>query len=342
MRKLLNTLYIMNETAYLTLDGENIVISTDEGKSARFPLANLESVVCFSYPGCSPALIGKCCESGIGLCFVNPSGRFLGRVEGRMRGNVLLRIAQSKMFTEFQPELVRDNVAAKVANTAFTVKRTLRDHPEADGDGALSELVRQLTDAAERVYELGGKTEIMGLEGNCAKAYFGVFDRMITQQRDSFRMIMRTKRPPLDRTNAVLSFLYAILTNDYASALESVGLDSYIGFYHEPRPGRCSLACDLVEEARCIVDRFVLTMINLRQINPDDFEEQVSGAVLLNEQGRKKVVKLWQEKKRTQIVHPYLGQKIPLGLLPFVQSNLLAKYVRGEIAEYPAYIQRNQ
>ena len=153
-------------------------------------------------------------------------------------------------------------------------------------------------------------------------------------------MTMRTKRPPLDRTNAALSFLYTMFTNDFASALESVGLDSYIGFYHEPRPGRCSLACDLVEEARCIVDRLVLTMINLKQINEGDFEKQVSGAVLLNEGGRKKVVKLWQEKKRTVIMHPYLKQKIPLGLLPFVQSNLLAKYIRGEIAEYPAYLQK--
>lgn len=341
MKKLLNTLYIMNESAYLTLDGENIVITADEGKSARFPFANIESIVCFSYLGCSPALLGKCCENGTGLCFLSPSGRFLGRVEGRMRGNVLLRITQSKLFTEFQPALVRDNVAAKVANTAYVVRRSLRDRPGLDEDGALSALVQQLTDSARRVYELEGKAEIMGLEGSCAKAYFGVFDRLIVQQRESFRMTMRTKQPPLDRTNALLSFLYAMLTNDYASALESVGLDSYIGFYHEPRPGRCSLACDLVEEARCIVERFVLTMINLKQVSPDDFEEQVSGAVLLNDDGRKKVVKLWQEKKRTTITHPYLRQKIPLGLLPFIQSSLLAKYVRGEIPEYPAYLQRS-
>lgn len=341
MKKLLNTLYIMNESAYLSLDGENIVITADEGKSARFPFANIESIVCFSYLGCSPALLGKCCENGTGLCFISPAGRFLGRVEGRMRGNVLLRIAQSKLFTEFQPALVRDNVAAKAANTAYVVRRSLRDRPELDEDGALSALVQQLSDSAQRVYDFESKAEIMGLEGSCAKAYFGVFDRLIVQQRESFRMTMRTKHPPLDRTNALLSFLYAMLTNDYASALESVGLDSYIGFYHEPRPGRCSLACDLVEEARCIVERFVLTMINLKQVTPDDFEEQVSGAVLLNDDGRKKVVKLWQEKKRTTITHPYLKQKIPLGLLPFIQSSLLAKYVRGEIPEYPAYLQRS-
>ena len=161
---------------------------------------------------------------------------------------------------------------------------------------------------------------------------------MLVKQRDDFRMAYRTKRPPLDRINAILSYLYTIYTCDFAAALESVGLDSYVGYYHELRPGRSSLACDLVEEARCIIERFVITVINLRQIKPEDFEKQVSGAVLLTKDGRKKVLTLWQEKKRSVIVHPYLKQKIPLGLLPFVQSSLLAKFIRGEINEYPSYL----
>lgn len=339
MRKLLNTLYITREDAYLSLDGENVVIKSEE-KETRFPLVNLESIVCFSYLGCSPALMGKCCGDGIGLCFVSPTGRFLGRVEGRQRGNVLLRIAQHKMFSEQQTELIHDNVAAKLANTRFVIRRSLRDNPDIDENGAVTAVLERLNAGIENVYSLSDKDEIMGLEGNCAKAYFSIFDRLITQQRESFTLTMRTKRPPLDRTNAVLSFLYAVYTNDFASALESVGLDSYVGFYHEPRSGRCSLACDLVEEARCIVERLVLTMINLRQINADDFEEQVSGATLLNDNGRRKVLTLWQEKKRTTMEHPYLKQKIPLGLLPFVQSNLLAKYIRGELESYPAYLQK--
>lgn len=340
MKKLLNTLYVTDETAYLSLDGENIVIKMSEDRTARFPLVNLENIVCFSYLGCSPALMGKCCEAGVGISFLSPEGRFLAKVQGKSHGNVLLRTEQIKRFAEYQPELVKNTVAAKLANTRFTVNRSLRDRPEIDSDGAVSALMDKLENSIDEVYSLDDKDAIMGVEGNCAKAYFNIFDRMIVQQKEDFRLSMRTKRPPLDRTNALLSFMYTILTNDYASALESVGLDSYVGFYHELRPGRCSLACDLVEELRCIAERFVLTSINLKQINADDFEEQSSGAVLLTKDGRKKLLTLWQEKKRTDIVHPYLKQKIKLGLLPFVQSNLLAKYIRGEISEYPSYIQK--
>ena len=340
MKKLLNTLYITDETAYLSLDGENIVVKMGDDKTARFPLVNLENIVCFSYLGCSPALMGKCCEDGVGISFLSPEGRFLAKVSGRARGNVLLRVEQIKMFSEYQPMLVKNTVAAKLANTRFTVQRSLRDRPEIDEDGAASALVSKLERSIDEVYSLNDKSEIMGVEGNCAKAYFDIFDRMIIQQKNDFRLSMRTKRPPLDRTNALLSFMYTILTNEFASALESVGLDSYVGFYHELRSGRCSLACDLVEEVRCIAERFVLTAINLKQINAGDFEHQSSGAVLLTKDGRKKLLTLWQEKKRTDILHPYLKQKIKLGLLPFVQSNLLAKFVRGEIAEYPSYIQR--
>lgn len=340
MRKLLNTLYVSREDAYLSLDGENIVIKTSDDNVSRFPFIALDSIVCFSYLGCSPALMGKCCNDGVALTFMTPEGRLLARVEGRQRGNVLLRIAQHRMFSGDCTELIRNNVAAKAANTEFTIKRSMRDNPNINEDGRLSDVISELDKATENVYNLTDKQEIMGLEGNCAKSYFSVFDRMILKQKDDFCLTMRTKRPPLDKVNALLSFLYSMLTNDYASALESVGLDSYVGFYHEPRSGRCSLACDLVEEARCIVDRFVITMINLKQVNGEDFEEQISGAVLLNDMGRRKVIKLWQEKKHTVIVHPYLKQKIELGLLPFVQSNLLAKYIRGEINEYPAYLQK--
>ncbi len=338
MKKLLNTLYVTDETAYLSLDGENIVIKMSDDRTARFPLVNLQDIVCFSYLGCSPALMGKCGECGIGISFLSPEGRFLGRLQTKIRGNVLLRVEQIKRFSEYQPELIRNTVAAKLANTRFTLSRSLRDRPEIDGDGAVTALIGKLESSIENVYTLEDKDAIMGVEGNCAKSYFDVFDRMITQQKDDFRLTMRTKRPPLDKTNALLSFLYTILTNDYASALESVGLDSYVGFYHELRSGRSSLACDLVEEARCIVDRFVLTTINLKQINADDFEKQSSGAVLLTKDGRRKLLTLWQEKKRSDITHPYLKQKIKLGLLPFVQSNLLAKYIRGELKEYPAFL----
>ncbi len=338
MKKLLNTLYVTDETAYLSLDGENIVIKMSEDRTARFPLVNLQDIVCFSYLGCSPALMGKCGECGIGISFLSPEGRFLGRLQTKIRGNVLLRAEQIRRFSEYQLDLIRNTVAAKLANTRFTLCRSLRDRPEIDGDGAVTALIGKLESSIENVYTLEDKDVIMGVEGSCAKSYFNIFDRMITQQKDDFRLTMRTKRPPLDKTNALLSFLYTILTNDYASALESVGLDSYVGFYHELRSGRSSLACDLVEEARSIIDRFVLTVINLKQINANDFEKQSSGAVLLTKDGRKKLLTLWQEKKRSDIMHPYLKQKIKLGLLPFVQSNLFAKYIRGELKEYPAFL----
>lgn len=338
MKKLLNTLYITEETAYLALDGENIVCRVDDEVKLRVPFSNFDGIYCFSYLGCSPALMGKCAEYGIALNFLSPSGAFLARVEGTKRGNVLLRKRQIELLGNAPLSLAQNTVAAKLSNTRALVKRSLKDYPQLDEDGALSACVKKLEDGIVQVYEQGDLEAILGVEGNGAKAYFDVFDRLILHQKEDFRLNARTKRPPLDPVNAVLSFLYTIATREYASALESVGLDSYVGFYHALRPGRCSLACDLVEEARCIVERLVLTMINLKQLQAGDFEKQVSGAVFLNKKGKRTVLTQWQEKKRSTIEHPYLKQKIQLGLLPFVQSHLFAKYVRGEIEEYPCYL----
>ncbi len=340
MKKLLNTLYVTDEEIYLALDGENIVCKKDNEVKLRLPLANIESVVCFSYIGCSPALMGKCAGHGIPISFISPSGHFLARVEGRSRGNVFLRKSQFEMFSD-PPAILRQNtVAAKLANTRSVIKRTVRDYPETDADGALSGCVDRLKDCIAAVYNTTVYETILGIEGSGAKAYFDIFDKLIIKQKEDFNFIERTKRPPLDRVNALLSFLYTVLTSEYASALESVGLDSYMGYYHALRPGRASLACDLMEESRCVVERFVLTLINLKIIKAGDFERQVSGAVFLTVDGKKKVLTKWQEKKRTEIVHPYLNQKIKLGLLPYVQSMLLAKFIRGEIDEYPCYLVR--
>lgn len=339
MRKLLNTLYVTQENIYLTLDGENVVCREDSEVKLRLPLVNLEGIFCFSYLGCSPALMGKCADAGIPINFISPSGRFLARIEGKKRGNVLLRKRQYELFSD-PPVILRQNtVAAKLANTRSVVRRTIRDYPAAD-EGVLSGCIQRLDECIEKVYSETDYDKILGIEGNGAKAYFDIFNRLILQQKEDFCFIMRSKRPPLDPVNAMLSFMYTIMTSEYASALESVGLDSYMGFYHSLRPGRESLACDLVEEARCIVERFVLTLINLRVIRSDDFEHQVSGAVFLSQEGKKKVLAKWREKRVSEITHPYLKQKIKLGLLPYVQSMLLAKYVRGEIEEYPCYIVR--
>lgn len=338
MKKLLNSLYILDETAYLTLDGENIVCKSDEKDKFRLPLTTIEEIFCFSYLGCSPALMGKCVDKGISITFLSPTGRFLSRVQGVSKGNIYLRKKQFEKFMTPQTDLIQNTVATKLSNTRYLIKRSQRDNPILDEKGRLSQCVLYLEQGIEKVYENTDVDVIMGIEGNCAKAYFDIFNDLILQQKDDFYLYSRTKRPPLDSVNAVLSFLYTIATSSCASALESVGLDSYLGFYHAMRSGRCSLACDLVEEMRHIIERLVLTMINLKQINAKDFEKQESNAVYLNEDGKKKVLTIWQERKRAVIEHPYLKQKIPMGLLPFVQSALLAKYIRGELVEYPCYL----
>lgn len=338
MRKLLNSLYILDETAWLTLDGENIVCKCEEREKFRMPFSNIEDIYCFSFLGCSPALMGKCMEYGININFFNPNGKFLARVQSKTKGNIFLRKAQFEKFAEPPVILAQNTVAAKLSNTRYLIKRSMRDNPQLDSDGELSRCIKCLEDGIDHVYELEDRDVIMGVEGVCAKEYFHIFDRLILHQKDDFKMLARTKRPPLDPVNAALSFLYTMLTSMYTSALESVGLDSCYGFYHALRSGRSSLSCDLVEEARCIIERLVLTEINLKKLNIGDFEKQEGGAVYLNDDGRKKVLSAWQEKKRTTILHPYLNEKIPFGLLPFVQSALLAKYVRGEIDEYPCYL----
>ncbi len=340
MRKLLNSLYILDETAWLTLDGENIVCKMEDKEKFRMPFSNIEDIYCFSFLGCSPALMGKCAEYGIALNFFSPNGQFLARVQGKTKGNIFLRKAQFEKFADPDILLAQNTVAAKLSNTRFLIRRSMRDNPQLDSDGMLSKCIEDIESGIERVYQYSDRETIMGFEGICAKSYFNIFDRLILHQKEDFFMTARTKRPPLDPVNAVLSFLYTIMTSQYASALEGVGLDSSYGFYHALRSGRSSLACDLIEETRCIIERLTLTLINTKQIKISDFEKQESGAVYLNKDGKKKVLTAWQERKRGTIVHPYLGEKIPLGLLPYVQSSLLAKYVRGETEEYPCFLMK--
>lgn len=340
MRKLLNTLYITRQEAYLSLDGENVVLLLEGKEAARLPLSNIESIVCMNYPGCSPALMGKCAEESIDLCFVSPGGRFLARVTGPIKGNVFLRKQQTEAFSdpEKQTALIRSLITAKLKNTRNLLMRSRRDYPATDADGALSRCIGLLEENQKKLLEVADAEILRGIEGQSAKAYFDVFDSLFTQQKEDFSLIRRTKRPPLDLTNAMLSFLYTVCTNDIASALECVGLDPYIGLFHTLRPGRASLACDLMEEFRAMVERLVITLVNLKIVQKDDFEKQVSGAVWLNDGGRKKVITAWQDKKNECISHPFIREKVPVGLFPYVQANLLAKYLRGEIEAYPNLI----
>ena len=338
MRKLLNTVYVTNETAYLTLDGENLVCKIDGEVKLRIPFENIENIVCFNYVGCSPALMGKCVGKTIPINFISPQGKFLAKVCGETKGNVFLRVAQIDRFREKGLMLTQNTMAAKFSNTRQLIRRTLHDNAELREDEAIQETVDVLTTGIRQMIEAQSIEEVVGIEGYCAQSYFSIFNKLITNKKVPFTFELRTKRPPLDPVNAVLSFVYTLAKSEFAAALETVGLDSYIGYCHTLRSGRVSLACDMVEEARCLVERFVLTLLNLQIIGEKDFDKQISGAVWLNDEGRKKVLSRWQEKKRSDMMHPYLKQKIPMGLLPYVQSNLLAKYVRGDIENYPPFL----
>ena len=338
MRKLLNTIYVTNEMAYLTLDGENLVCKIEGETKLRIPFDNVENIVCFNYVGCSPALMGKCVNKTIPINFISPQGKFLAKVCGETKGNVFLRVAQIDKFRNEHLILSQNTMAAKFSNTRQLIRRTLHDNEMLRTDGEIQAVMKILEEGAEKVYKAQSVEEIIGVEGYCAQSYFSIFDKLITNEKVPFTFELRTKRPPLDPVNALLSFVYTLYMGEFAAALETVGLDSYIGYCHSLRSGRISLACDLVEEARCIAERFVITLLNLQIIGEKDFEKQVSGAIWLNDEGRKKVLARWQEKKRSDMKHPYLKQKIPMGLLPYVQSNLLAKYVRGDIEIYPSFL----
>ena len=341
MRKLLNTLYITSENACLKKDGENLVVEIDGGERARAPLHMLESVVAFGPILVTPALIGACAGAGISLVLLDRIGRFQARVEGPVNGNVLLRRAQYAI-AESPVGIVRSLVVGKVANQRAVLMRGLRDYGAGYADetragleaavGRLARLVRQA--------EFGNETleSLRGLEGEAASLYFGHFDALIRVAEPEMRFSGRSRRPPLDAVNALLSFLYTLLTHDCRSALESVGLDPAVGFLHRDRPGRPSLALDLMEEMRPVLaDRLALSLINRRQVSTRDFEVREGGAVMMSDAARRMVLTAWQERKRDERRHDFLDETIPLGLIPWTQALLLARHIRGDIDAYPPW-----
>jgi CRISPR-associated protein Cas1 len=340
MKKLLNTLYISSPDAYLTLDGETILVKRDDDVSTRLPLHNLENIVCFGYRGVSPALMNACVDKNIGLCFLSPNGYFLARVNGKVRGNVLLRKTQYQI-SENEKKSTKIAVSfllGKVSNCRKVLDRAVRDHSLLVDVEKLSKTSLALKDCLHSIQESETTSELMGFEGSAAKLYFGVFDHLILQQKNAFQFTERSRRPPLDNTNALLSFLYTLLTQEMISALETVGLDPYVGFLHQDRPGRPSLALDLMEELRPVfADRLALSMINRRQITEQGFIQKESGGILMEDETRKKVLSIWQERKQEMITHPYLGEKIIFGLVPYVQALLLARHLRGDLDAYPPF-----
>ncbi len=344
MRKLLNTIYVTTDNAWLRKDGANVVVEVEGTERGRVPLHLIEGIVCFGRPGASPALMAACAESGIALSFLTPHGKFLARMEGARSGNVLLRRTQYRIADDpaRAVPIVRGIVVAKAANQRTVLRRALRDHA-----GSMKPEARALVEAADvrlgQVARHAAQSDevaiLRGYEGDAAQVYFGAFDAMILGERTAFAFNVRSRRPPLDRINALLSFLYAMLGHDCRSALESVGCDPQVGLLHADKPGRASLALDLMEEFRPVLaDRLALSLVNRGQVKADDFRIDDGGAVTLTDDGRKAVLVAWQDRKKRELRHPFLGESMPLGLVPHIQALLLSRHLRGDLDGYPAFV----
>lgn len=340
MKKLLNVLYVTTPETYLSLDGRNIIINKDNEVLGRFPLHNFEGIVAFGYAGASPALMHACAEQGIPLNFMKPSGKFLARVTGETKGNVALRKTQYRYSDSEERSLAiaKNIIAAKMYNSRWVIERATRDHGIRLDVEKLKNASGGIKLQMNALAECKDLDQLRGVEGNASRLYFSVFDMLILNQKDDFYFTLRTKHPPLDNLNAVMSFMYVVCGYEIASALETVGLDPYVGFLHQDRPGRISLGLDLLEELRSVlIDRFVLSMVNKQELNTKDFTQKENGAVSLNDNGKRTVFTSWQNRKKEEIEHPFIKEKIQWGLVPYVQANLLARYLRGDLDEYPPF-----
>lgn len=341
MKKLLNTLYVTSPNSYLSLDGENIVILKDKIEVTRIPLHNLEGIVAFGYTGASPALMGACAKHNIALSFMKQSGKFLGRVVGEVRGNVTLRKSQYRISdnTAQSNAIARNFIIGKVFNARWVIERATRDYALRLDVDKLKGVSKSLFNSLKSIEKSEDLEQLRGFEGEAASQYFSAFDDLILQQKEAFYFHCRNKRPPLDNVNSMLSFVYTLLAHDVAAALETVGLDPYVGFLHRDRPGRVSLALDMMEELRSVyADRFVISLINKREVNTKGFTKKENGAVIMDDETRRTILKAWQEKKQETIKHPFLQEKIEWGLVPYTQAMLLARFIRGDLDGYPPFM----
>ena len=338
MRKLLNTLYVTLADAYLSKDGQNVVVSVKQQEVFSIPLINIEGIVTFGYMGASPGLMKLCSDNNISLTFLSPNGRFIGRLQGSTQGNVFLRKAQY-LFSDdevWSLDLAKIMIAGKIQNYRNILRRYMRDYGECleveNAAKMLEEQKRQVLNAVNR-------TQLMGFEGLASNVYFDVLPKLILNQKESFPFRGRNRRPPKDAVNAMLSLAYTLIANEITAALETVGLDPYVGYLHSLRPGRASLSLDIMEEFRAYLgDRFVLSLINKRQISSKEFLYQGDDGVIMTEKGRKIFLTAWQNRKRETIIHPYLNEKVEIGLLPYVQALMLARYIRNDIDNYPVFL----
>lgn len=340
MRKLLNTLYVTTPEAYLSKDGLNVVVSVDKEERFRIPIMNVESIVTFGYLGASPGLMKLCMDNNVSLSFMTPQGRFICRIQGPARGNVILRKKQYALSDDNNValHLAKLFIIGKVFNTRSILQRYIRDN---GADDEVSNVINQLNWRRNRIMAADDMDILRGEEGYAANSYFEVFGHMILHQKDDFAFNGRSRRPPKDEVNAMLSFVYTLIANDVSAALESVGLDPYVGFMHTLRPGRTSLALDMMEELRAYLgDRLVLSMINRLQVTKRDFIRQGDDSFVMTDDCRKAILAAWQKRKKEEIEHPYLKEKIQIGLLPYVQALLFARYLRDDIDDYPVFLVR--
>lgn len=340
MRKLLNTLYVTTPEAYLSKDGMNVVVSVDKEELFRIPIVNVEGIVTFGYMGASPGLMKLCMDNNVSLSFMTPQGRFIGRVQGATRGNVLLRKKQYALSEDENValHLAKLFITGKVFNTRSILQRYIRDY---GADEDVERVVRQLDWRKKCIMQAESMDILRGEEGHAANTYFDVFDHLILHQKEDFPFNGRNRRPPKDEVNAMLSFVYTLIANDMAAALESVGLDPYVGFMHTLRPGRASLALDMMEELRAYLgDRLILSMINRKQVTKKDFIRQNNESFVMTDGCRKELLTTWQKRKKETIEHPYLKERIPIGLLPYVQAMLLARFLRDDLDDYPVFLMR--
>ncbi len=341
MKQLLNTLYITTPDSYLSRDGETATVRVGDEVRLRVPIHTLGSIVCIGRVMCTPGLMALCAENHVYLAFLTEHGRFIGRFQGPISGNVLLRREQYRMaFDERSAlDIASCFVAGKVANARTVLLRGAREMEDREAASALEKVCGRMAQLVELAESTSSLDSLRGIEGEAGRGYFAVLDHLVGVEKESFFLKERTRRPPLDNMNALLSFLYTLLVGDCVGAIESVGLDPAVGFLHRDRPGRPSLALDLMEELRSVLaDRLALTLINRRQIKPSGFERSESGAVTMNEATRKEVLIAWQKRKQEEIQHVFLGEKLAIGLLPYVQALLLARHIRGGLDAYPALI----
>lgn len=341
MKKHLNTLYVTTQNAYLFKEGESVVVKVENENRLRLPVHTLDGIVCFGAVSMSPFLMYHCAENDVSVSFLSEYGKFLARIQGPVSGNVLLRREQYRRADDpvASAEIVRSFLIGKLSNVRTVLRRARRDHADKTDFQTLEKSESRITQYLQRLERVRPVDELRGIEGEAAASYFNAFPQLITVNDSAFAFTGRNRRPPLDPVNALLSFIYTLLVHDCRSALEGVGLDPCVGYLHCDRPGRPSLALDLMEEFRSfLAERLVLSLINLKQIQAKDFNDSAGGAVTMTDDARKEVLTAWQKRKQEEITHPYLGEKCKVGLLPHLQAQLLARHLRGDLDAYPPFI----